>query len=73
MTVKIEGAKDISCIVEKLQGLEYDVVLLNNKTAFAYRKGSSLTSLSNDMKSAKEACKFIGQLKLEYGYGSKTA
>jgi hypothetical protein len=67
MVVRLEGTKDISCILEKFTGLGYDVVIQDKQIAFIYRKGSNSTNLRTDMKSAKDACKFVGTIKTIYG------
>ncbi len=70
MVARLEGTKDISCILEKLEALAYDVTTHNQKIAFVYRKGSNSTNLRGDMKSAKDACKFTGSIKVIYGTNS---
>jgi len=67
MVVRLEGTKDISCILEKLTALSYDVVTDDKKIAFIYRKSSNSNDLRGDVKSAKSACKFTGTIKAIYG------
>jgi len=67
MVVRLEGTKDISCIVEKLIALNYDVVSHDKKIAFLYRKSSNSNELKTDIKAAKTACTFIGTIKAIYG------
>ena len=67
MVARIEGTKDITCILEKLEALSYDVISNDKKIAFVYRKGSNSNNLRGDMKSAKDACKFSGSVKVIYG------
>jgi len=67
MIAKLDGTKNISCLIEKLESLEYETSTLNDKTAFLFRKGSTNTTLKNDIKSVKTACNFIGTIKIKYG------
>jgi hypothetical protein len=70
MVARLEGTKDISCILEKLVALAYDVISDDKKIAFVYRKGSNSNNLRGDIKSAKDACKFSGSIKVIYGTSS---
>ncbi len=72
MVARLEGNKDITCILEKLEALAYDVINSDKKIAFVYRKGSSSNNLRGDIKSAKDACKFSGSVKIIYGTSSTT-
>jgi hypothetical protein len=67
IVARLEATKDIKCILDKLENLEYDVSLLNEKTIFVYRASASSSDLSRDVKSAKSACKFSGTIKCSYG------
>ena len=67
MVARLEGTKDTSCVFEKLQGLGYDVLIQDKKTAFIYRKGSTSSNLRGDIRSSKDACKFNGTIKPIYG------
>lgn len=70
MVARLEGIKNISCIYEKLEALNYDVITNDEKIAFVYRKNSNSSNLRNDIKSAKTACKFTGTIKIIYGTNS---
>ena len=67
IVARLEGTKDISGILEKLKGLEYEVSALNDKIVYVFRKNASSTDLSRDVKSAKVACKFTSSIKCTYG------
>ena len=72
MVARIEGIKDITCILEKLEALSYDVISNDKKIAFVYRKGSNSNNLKEDMKSARDTCKFNGLVKVIYGTTTKS-
>lgn len=72
MVARIEGTKDITCIIEKLEALNYDIITNDKKIVFVYRKGSSGNNLRGDIKSAKDACKINGSVKVMYGTNNAT-
>ena len=72
MVARLEGTKDISCVLEKLEALAYDVITNDKKIAFVYRKGSNSNNLRGDIKSAKDACKFNGSIKVIYWTSSSS-
>ncbi len=68
MVARLESIKDISCVLEKLEGLSYTTIAYDKNSGFVYRKGlNSYTELSRDIKSVKSACKFTNQIKISYG------
>lgn len=69
---RLEGAKDISGILEKLKKLEYEVVSSSNKVGYISRNNTSSSDLSRDVKSVKTACKFTGSIKCTYGTSNAT-
>lgn len=73
MTVaRLEGTKDISSILDKLEDLDYEASAQSNKIVFVYRKHTNSTDLKRDIKAAKDACKFVGTIKCTHGASSLT-
>lgn len=72
IVVRLEATKDISDVVEHLNGLGYEVCSSDKKIAFVYRKDSNLNQFSSDLKSAKSASKFTGLIKCVHGGNSAT-
>lgn len=72
VVARLEGTKDISELLEKLRGLEYEVASSNNKVGYVSRNNASGSDLSRDVKSVKTACKFTGSIKCNYGTSSST-
>ena len=71
---RLEGNKSISNILDKLEGLKYEVsaCVSNNNIGYVYRKNASSTDLSRDVKSVKKACQFTSSIKCSYGTNSST-
>ena len=67
IVARLEGSKNISEILNKLEGLEYEVSVLNDKTGYVFRKNASSSDLSRDVKATKSACKFSGTIKSSFG------
>mgnify|MGYP000067032979 CR=1 FL=1 len=72
IVARLEGTKDISDILEKLEGLEYETSSSNKKIGYVFRKNASSSDLSRDVKSVKTACKFTGSIKCTHGSNSTT-
>lgn len=69
---RLECVKDISEILKKLEGLEYEVTSSNNKVGYIFRKNANSSDLSRDVKAVKAACKFIGSIQCTYGTSGST-
>lgn len=67
IVARLEGLKNISEIFNKLEGLEYEVSVLNDKIGYVFRKNASSSDLSRDVKTVKTACKFSGTIKSSFG------
>ena len=67
MVARLEGKRDISCILKRLEGLAYSVMTDNKMVAFIYRKGANSNNLRGDIRTIKEACRFNGSLRVIYG------
>ncbi|TOR11947.1 hypothetical protein CGG82_18060 [Vibrio parahaemolyticus] len=72
IVVRLEASKDISGVVTHLSGLGYEECSIDRKVAFVYRKDSSSSQFLTDLKVAKSASKFSGQIKCVYGSTSVT-
>lgn len=72
IVVRLETSKDISGVMTHLNSLGYEVCSSDKKVAFVYRKDSSSSQFSIDMKAAKSASKFSGSVKCVYGGSSTT-
>jgi len=71
MVARLESTKDLSCIVEGLEGLSYVAIAYDTKSAFIYRKDiTSYSNMNSDIKSVKSSCKFTNQIKVLYGNAS---
>jgi hypothetical protein len=70
MIARLEGTKDIKCVLDVLLGLNYEVVTQDNKIGFIYRDKLTGDDLKRDVKSAKDACKFTSSIKCLYGTSS---
>jgi len=68
MVARLESTKDLSDIVEGLEGLGYVAIAYDKNSAFIYRKDiTSSSNMNRDIKSIKSACKFTNQIKVLYG------
>lgn len=67
IVARLEGSKNILEIFNKLEGLEYEVSVLNDKIGYVFRKNASSSDLSRDVKTVKAACKFLGTIKSSFG------
>jgi hypothetical protein len=67
IVARLDGSKNISEILNKLEGLEYEVSVLNDKTGYVFRKNASSSDLSRDVKATKAACNFSGTIKSSFG------
>ena len=71
MVARLESTKDISCLIEKLEGLSYTTITYDNNSGFVYKKNlNSYSELNRDIKSVKSACSFTNQVKVSYGSSS---
>lgn len=70
VVARLEGTKDISEVLEKLKGLEYEVVSSSKVVGYVFRKDTSNSNLSRDIKSTKSACGFTGSIRATYGTNS---
>jgi len=64
---RLESTKELSCILEKLEGLNYTTTAYDAKSGFVYNSKNTHTNLTSDIRSAKTACKFTTSIKLQYG------
>lgn len=68
MVARLESTKDLSCIIEKLEGLSYTTITYDKNSGFVYKKNlNSFTDLNRDIKTVKSACNFTNQIKVSYG------
>ena len=64
---RLESTKELSCILEKLEALEYTTTAYDAKSGFVYNSKNTHSNLTNDIRSAKTACKFTTSIKVQYG------
>lgn len=67
IVVRLEASKDLSSVGAHLNGLGYEVCANDKKVVFVYRKDSSSSQFSTDLKAAKSASKFSGSIRCVYG------
>lgn len=72
IVARLEGDRDISKLLEKLYGLEYEVTSSNKKIGYVFRTSTSSSDLSRDINAVISACKFKGSIKCAYGTSSDT-
>ena len=72
IVARLESTKELSCIIEKLENLNYTTTSYDKNSGFVYNKNNSHSDLTRDIKSAKTACKFTTSIKIQYGTNQST-
>jgi len=72
IVARLESTKELSCILEKLEGLNYTVTAYDTKSGFVYNSKNNYSNLTEAIKSAKTACKFTTSIKVQYGTNQGT-
>ena len=67
MVVRLEGSREITCILRRLSSLTYEIVKKNERVAFIYKKGINSNKIRRDIRTAKDACKSTASISLVYG------
>jgi len=69
---RLESQKELTCILEKLEALNYITTAYDAKSGFVYNSKNTHTNLTSDIRSAKTACNFVGSIKVQYGTNQNT-